>query len=407
MKNMKDTKKTILRKAFVALMILGIGSACATSAAFAATPQNQNDLEKQIKAQEQQLKKISNQINAGNKKIREANQREKKVINDISILGNKLSEAEQRMNVTVLKRNQVANKLAETMTKIEETSGKLDRAKALLGKRMVAAYKYGGAAEFSVFMSATGTQDALSTSYLLARMAEQDRQLISELSAQRDTLDKAKNELVKQRTELESRNKELEKQRSTIQKTAQERNKLLNKVRKDKALYLSEQEELKRASNELTSTVNKLVASKKKMQQQANKAATPAYYKGGKLAWPYRGTITSQYGTRVHPVFKTKTTHTGLDIAGNKGDPVRAAADGEILYAGWLRGYGQVIIIDHGANMTTVYAHLSGMDVAENAKVKTGDKIGRIGSTGVATGNHVHFEVRVGGNTVDPMKYLQ
>ncbi|MDR3321920.1 MAG: M23 family metallopeptidase, partial [Synergistaceae bacterium] len=129
-------------------------------------------------------------------------------------------------------------------------------------------------------------------------------------------------------------------------------------------------------------------------------------YKGGRLAWPLRGAITSPYGSRIHPVFKTRTTHTGLDIDGNKGDPVRAAADGEILYTGWLRGYGQVVIIDHGGNLTTVYAHLSGIDTTENAKIKTGDKIGRVGSTGVATGNHLHFEVRVNGNTTDPLTYL-
>ena len=85
---------------------------------------------------------------------------------------------------------------------------------------------------------------------------------------------------------------------------------------------------------------------------------------------------------------------------------VRAAADGEILYTGWLRGYGQVVIIDHGGNLTTVYAHLSAIDTTENAKVKAGDVVGKVGSTGTATGNHLHFEVRVNGSTTDPLTYL-
>ena len=377
------------------------------SVAQAAQPQNQNELEQQIKSQEAQLKKISNQIAASNKKLKEANQKEKKVINDISILANKMAEAEQRLNVTLLKRNQVQNKLSETVAKIENTSVEIENAKKLLSGRMVAVYKYGGTAEFNLFMSASGAQDALSTSYLLARMAEQDKLLISDLSNRKNTLDQAKDELVKQKAELETRNKELEKQRTDIQKTTSERNKLLQQVRKDKTLFQSEQAELLKASNELKGKVNQLIAAKKKLQQQNKTAATPTYYKGGKLAWPHRGKITSTYGTRTHPVFKTKTTHTGIDIDGNKGDPVRAASDGEVLYTGWLRGYGQVIIVDHGADLTTVYAHLSGIDTTENAKVKTGDKIGRVGSTGVATGNHLHFEVRVNGNTTDPMKYLQ
>lgn len=369
--------------------------------------QSQSELEKQIQREEQQLKKISNQIAEGNKKIRDAAQKEKKAINEINLLTNKLAEADQRLNVTVLKRNQVQSLLVDTQKKIDDASAKISNAKKMLSERMVAVYKYGGSAEFNVFMSASGAQDALSTSYLLARMAEQDRKLITELSHQKDTLDKAKVDLVKQKSELESRNKELEEQRRSIQKTTQDRNKLLEQARKDKALYQAEQDELKRASNELKGKVNQLLSQKKKIQQQNRTSATPTYYKGGKLAWPLRGKINSKFGSRVHPVFKTRSTHTGLDINGNKGDPVCAAAAGEVLYTGWLRGYGQVVILDHGSDLTTVYAHLSGIDTSENAKVKAGDKIGRVGSTGVATGNHLHFEVRVNGNATDPMKYLQ
>lgn len=401
---------TLHRYITAALFIVSIsvfGISVGADAVCAAT-KDQADLESQIKNQEQQLKKITNQIAEGNKKLKEAAQKEKKAINEINLLANKLAEADQRLNVTVLKRNQVQGLLAETQKKIDDTTAKITNAKKHLSDRMVAVYKYGGAAEFNVFMSATGAQDALSTSYLLARMAEQDRLLISDLSTQKESLDKALADLVKQKTELEKRNKELEDQRKNIQKTTQDRNKLLEQARKDKALYQAEQDELKRASNELKSKVNQLITEKKKSQQAQNKTtATPNYYKGGKLAWPLKGKINSKYGTRVHPVFKTKSTHTGLDIDGKKGDPVRSAADGEVLYTGWLRGYGQVVIIDHGSNLTTVYAHLSGIDTTENAKVKTGDKIGRVGQTGVATGDHLHFEVRVNGNTTDPMKYLQ
>lgn len=368
---------------------------------------NQSDLEKQLAAQEKQLKKMEQQIKQGKQKINNAERQEQKVIKEISNLSSRMSEAEQRLNVTVLKRNQVANKLTETTAKINETEGKIDRAKNLLSNRLVAVYKYGGASEFNLYMSASGAQDALATSFLLARIAEQDKILITELQIQKETLDKARTELEKQKSELETRNKELETQKTTIQKTTQERNKLLDKVRKDKALFQAEQDELLKASNELKGKVNQLLAAKKKMQQANKTASTPVYFKGGRLAWPLRGKINSPYGTRIHPKFKTKTTHTGIDIDGNKGDPVRAAADAEVLYTGWLRGYGQVVILDHGGDLTTVYAHLSGIDTTENAKVKTGDKIGRVGSTGVATGNHLHFEVRVNGNTTDPMKYLQ
>ena len=154
-----------------------------------------------------------------------------------------------------------------------------------------------------------------------------------------------------------------------------------------------------------------LFRSKKREEEArgAPRAATQYTYlpSGGQLAWPIQGQITSSFGMRVHPTFKTKIVHTGIDIKGAQGTPVGAAGPGEVLFAGWLRGYGQVIIIDHGNNLSTVYAHLSSMSVREGAAVKKGQTIGAVGSTGVATGAHLHFEVRVGGEARDPMKYLR
>jgi murein DD-endopeptidase MepM/ murein hydrolase activator NlpD len=372
----------------------------------AAAPKNIGDLEGQIKAQEQRYKKMQDQIKESNQKLKAANKKEQKVMKDITNLSAEISKTEQLRTIAVLKRNKIAIKIEEILSQIDSTSTNIEDVKRLLRSRVVAMYKYGGIAEFNLLLSASGVQDALSTSYLLSKIAEQDKALIDDLFTKKATLDKAKAELVKQKAELELRDKELLKRKASIDKTTKERNKLLQQVRKDKALFQAEQEELLKASKELQQKVNQLLAAKKKLQQENRGGATPLYYKGGRLAWPLRGTITSPYGSRIHPIFKTRTTHTGIDIDGNKGDPVRAAADGEILYTGWLRGYGQVVIVDHGGNLTTVYAHLSAIDTTENAKIKAGDVLGKVGSTGTATGNHLHFEVRVNGNTTDPIKYL-
>ncbi|MDR3355199.1 MAG: peptidoglycan DD-metalloendopeptidase family protein [Synergistaceae bacterium] len=403
----RNISRSILPLVAFILMLVSFTSLAVPLPSYAAAPENNGDIEKQLAVQEKQLKKIESQIKASNKKLKVAKEKEHNVINELSALSNRLAKAEQELNVSVLKRNQIANKLLKTTEMINETEAKIEKAKKLLSSRMVAVYKFGGVSEFNLFMSANGAQDALATSYLLARIAEQDKELIRELQVQKGTLDKARAELVKQKAELESRNKELAQHKSNIQKTSKDRGKLLEKIRKDKVLFQAEQDELLKASGELKGKVNELLAAKKKLQQANKTAATPRYFKGGKLAWPLRGKITSPYGTRIHPVFKTKATHTGLDIDGQRGDPVRAAADGEVLYTGWLRGYGQVVVLDHGGDLTTIYAHLSGIETVENSKIKTGDIIGRVGATGIATGPHLHFEVRINGNTTDPIKYLQ
>ena len=401
------TRPNMIGVMCVSLLLAAVLCLFPLSLPSSANPKGTSEIEKQIKAEERRLKLLESRIAETRRKQQEAVKIEKKVIGDINHLSSEMSKMEQKLKISVLKRNKVQGKLSSTVTEISVTSKRIEEVKKLLSKRLIAMYKYGGIAEFNLFMSAGGAQDALSTSYLLAKIAEQDKSLISDLASQKAILNRSKESLAKQKSELERHNQALQGQKTSIQKTTVERNRLLERTRKEKALFQAQEEELLRASKDLQRKVTSLLAAKKKQQELEKGRPTPNYYKGGRLAWPLRGKITSPYGYRVHPVFKTKTMHTGLDIDGNTGDPVRAASDGEVLYTGWLRGYGQVIVLDHGANLTTVYAHLSAINTTENAKVRTGEVIGKVGATGIAAGSHLHFEVRVNGNTTDPMKYLQ
>ena len=119
------------------------------------------------------------------------------------------------------------------------------------------------------------------------------------------------------------------------------------------------------------------------------------------------GRVTSEFGMRKHPQFNTGLGHTGMDIAAPIGTPVIAVAAGEVLFAGSMRGYGNVLMIDHGSNLLTVYGHLSRMDVGEGQVVRQGQVIGGVGNTGVSTGSHLHFEVRVGEQARNPREYLR
>jgi murein DD-endopeptidase MepM/ murein hydrolase activator NlpD len=125
------------------------------------------------------------------------------------------------------------------------------------------------------------------------------------------------------------------------------------------------------------------------------------------LGWPIRGPIASPYGSRVHPVFKTKSFNSGIDIRAASGAPVTAAGPGEVLFEGWLRGFGQVVIVDHGRNISTVYAHLASTRVKEGDAVEEGTPIGTVGNTGTSEGYSLHFEVRVGESAKNPLDYLK
>ena len=122
--------------------------------------------------------------------------------------------------------------------------------------------------------------------------------------------------------------------------------------------------------------------------------------------WPTKGIIESGYGNRLHPIYKKYQPHTGVDIGGKKGNPIYAAASGTVIAAGKSGGYGYMVDIDHGNGLVTRYAHCSKILVKKWQKVKVGEKIAEVGSTGVATGPHLHFEIVLNGEPIDPTIFI-
>lgn len=126
----------------------------------------------------------------------------------------------------------------------------------------------------------------------------------------------------------------------------------------------------------------------------------------GKLSWPVKGDITSPFGERIHPVSGLKESHMAIDIAASAGTPIKASAKGTVVFADWQQGYGQLLVLDHGDDLETRYGHLRSYKARLGDKVEAGDVIGYVGETGVTTGPHLHFEIRVKGVPYDPRLFL-
>ena len=142
-------------------------------------------------------------------------------------------------------------------------------------------------------------------------------------------------------------------------------------------------------------------------QQEESGGSDDNYVEGtGQLSWPCSGVITSPYGYRTHPIFGRTIYHSGIDIGVAYGTPIHAADSGTVIYSGWISGYGNAVIIDHGGGMQTLYGHNQSLNVSEGQSVSKGAVIAFAGSTGNSTGPHCHFEVEINGQAVDPMGYL-
>ncbi|MBB3992122.1 murein DD-endopeptidase MepM/ murein hydrolase activator NlpD [Croceicoccus naphthovorans] len=150
-----------------------------------------------------------------------------------------------------------------------------------------------------------------------------------------------------------------------------------------------------------------LFASWKKVE-----AKNPATAAAGAVAIPSRmpletARFSSQFGSRIHPVTGKRKNHDGIDMAAPSGTPIYATADGKVEMAQWYGGYGNFVEIDHGSDVETRYGHMSRMNVSAGQPVRKGDLIGWVGSTGRSTGPHLHYEVRISGEAVDPTPYLE
>ena len=161
------------------------------------------------------------------------------------------------------------------------------------------------------------------------------------------------------------------------------------------------QDQLLRDSAALTTFIQKQQA-----QILGVSAGTPSAASVQGFILPLRGKISSSFGMRKHPVYGDVRMHTGTDIDGKTGDPIVAAKEGRVILASAFGGYGNCVIIQNGTGVSTLYGHLSSIDVTVGNTIGKGEFIGRVGSTGVATGPHLHFEVRINGEPKDPMLFL-
>ncbi len=364
------------------------------------------DIDSRIKSEENRLDAIEKQIEYHQRQITETSKKEQGVLGDLARINQDVVLLRQKISLLDLKVEKTGMRIEELDSEIGTTEASLERTKSYLAARFQAIYKYGGVAEFNLMLSAASTHEAMNNAFLLGRIAREDERKIIEMTEARKRLESARLEMEEQRVILDEQRNDLKSDQKSLKVSEAKRKKSLDALVSQKQLHQKAAKELEDSQRELQNKIKELLTQKKKVQETRAGITTPVFPSGGRLAWPVKGEITSRFGTRVHPVFKTKLMHTGIDIKSPEGTTVKAAAPGEVLFAGWLRGYGQIVILDHGRDLTTVYAHLSRISVEEGQIVRDGETIGNVGSTGVTSGPHLHFEVRVNGDAKDPLGYL-
>jgi murein DD-endopeptidase MepM/ murein hydrolase activator NlpD len=282
---------------------------------------------------------------------------------------------------------------------------------AVLEQRLRDIYESDSPDLIAFALGTTSFADLLDNLELLNRIGRQDERIASSLDGARTELQRTRaaterarqaavrsEALIASRTEAQRVTRDrIVANRDTL--AAAERAKVgaLETVQEDRASFLAEAEGLAAQSAALAATI---AAAQSAQATAAGDAVSTSGSSGGQLGWPVAGPVTSGFGSRWGRM------HEGIDIAVGAGTPVHAAAAGMVVYAGWMSGYGNIVVLDHGNGLSTAYAHNSSLAVGQGATVGKGFVIALSGSTGHSTGPHVHFEVRVNGAPVDPLAYL-
>ena len=267
----------------------------------------------------------------------------------------------------------------------------------LLERRLVNTYKAGQTQYLDVLLSSEDIIDFISKYYYIGKMIEYDESLIDSVASEKKEVEETKEQLEKSRQNLKTCKDNQKKVEILLENAKVVRNSYINQLTEDE-LKIAEDIELYQSELDLVE-IEILLATMEGVDSQ---------FVGGTFAWPAPGyyTITSSYGMRFHPVIKVYRNHTGMDIGAQMGSYAIAANDGIVTTSTYSNSYGNMIIIDHGGGVTTLYAHGSELLAQVGDIVKRGDAIMKVGSTGWSTGPHLHFEIRINGTTIDPYPYV-
>ncbi|MGI6751197.1 MAG: murein hydrolase activator EnvC family protein [Anaerovoracaceae bacterium] len=341
------------------------------------------------------LNNLNSQISETRKQLKEGKNEEGKLTKEIQVLDKQIKSVEAEIKCLQDDICKTTIQINEKQRELDAKQEEIDQQSDEMGTRLRAMYKNGEVGMLEVLLGSESITDFLTNLDMVQKILNNDIEVLEEIEDQYNVIEECKKTLDILRGDLERKKaKEADKKcelaisRNSVAEARQQ-------IAAENASLEKELDALNAEANALTAEILRL--------QNPNVA-----YSGGIMQWPCPAStrITSKFGYRIHPVTKTKKLHTGLDIGVPTGSSIVAANSGTVIKAAWNNSYGYMVMVDHGGGIVTLYAHNSRLLVSAGQKVERGQQIALSGNTGVSTGPHLHFEVRVNGEYKDPQAYL-
>lgn len=337
--------------------------------------------------------KTDNRISDLNKQKKQALQEKTALENEQKQIANEQVAETNAYEELLAEISSAEENLRQTEKALEEAIRTYNQQNELVKVRLKVMYQNSSVSMFDTLLESKSVVEFYERLHYMSVISENDNKMLEDLETARQDVEYKK--------ELEQKARELLKQK------AGEKERRLAQLKTSRAEVEGELAKTKSEINKLEKEIDAQIAESKRLQGVIKNLSSKKKYVGGTMQWPCPSSynVTSYYGMRKHPILRKYKMHTGIDIGASKGSSIVAANKGTVIMATYDKsgGYGNMVVLDHGAGITTLYAHASKLCVKVGDEVKAGAVIAKVGSTGLSTGNHLHFEVRVNGATKNPL----
>ncbi len=367
----------------------------------------QQDHQAQIDKYKERQKNLQLEINKGRQEVKAFSRQESDTIDRLNRIEQSLNKSKKRAAELAQEIKSIDEKISVALTASEKLKQRIQTNEKYVAQRLVAVYKMNRLGKFHLLASAGSMHEFIQRKAALEHILAYDARIRRELVQDQADLKEVLVNLKAHKSRKKTRAAEYEAQNKLMSRERSARKRLLADIRSQKALELAAIDALSQAADDLDGKIKSLNSHREAVGAEKNipQLAFSAYK--GLLIRPVKGKIISLFGPYKNQKYNITNFRSGIDIKADKGEPIRSVFQGKVLYSNWFKGYGNMIIIDHGNNYYTIYAHLEETFKSKGDVVETREVIATVGDTGSMEGAKLYFEVRHHGKPLNPLVWLK